>query len=180
MLLCKEDVDMRTEFDFSPLFRSTVGFDRMLDALRAAARVEHLENYPPYDIEKVGEDEYRVTLAVAGFRPDEITVTAQQNILLVAGDHRNRNDGAPANDNGGQHHILHRGIAARAFERRFDLADHVKVAGARLEDGLLTIGLRREVPEAMRPRRIEISANGSTSAPGRQIEGERAESRNAA
>ncbi|WP_207539590.1 Hsp20 family protein [Sabulicella rubraurantiaca] len=147
---------MRTEFDFSPLFRSTVGFDRMLDGLRSAARLERLENQPPYDIERLGEDEYRVTLAVAGFHPDELTVTAEHNMLMVVGVPRERS-GDGTNDNG-QRQILHRGIAARAFERRFDLADHVKVVGASLSDGLLTINLRREVPEAMRPRRIEIGA----------------------
>ncbi len=170
---------MRTEFDFSPLFRSTVGFDRMLDALRAATRVEQLENYPPYDIEKLGEDTYRVTLAVAGFRPEELSVTAQQNMLVITGERRER-EGQAANGNGTRHQTLHRGIASRAFERRFDLADHVKVVGASLSDGLLTIELRREVPEAMRPRRIEISAGGATPAPRRQIEGERVESREAA
>jgi molecular chaperone IbpA len=178
MLLRKEDVEMRTEFDFTPLFRSTVGFDRMLDALRTAARVEHLDNYPPYDIERVGEDEYRVTLAVAGFKQDELTVTAQQNLLVVAGERRERNgNGAPADN--GQRQLLHRGIATRSFERRFELADHVKVVGANLADGLLTIELRREVPEAMRPRRIEIGgANGGNvlrgPRPQQQVEGDRA------
>ena len=169
---------MRTEFDFTPLFRSTVGFDRMLDALRTAARVEHLDNYPPYDIERMGEDEYRVTLAVAGFKQDELTVMAQQNLLVVAGERRERNangNGAPADN--GQRQLLHRGIATRSFERRFELADHVKVVGARLDDGLLTIELKREVPEAMRPRRIEIGSAEAT--PRFQIEGER-EGRHAA
>jgi molecular chaperone IbpA len=158
---------MRTDFDFSPLFRSTVGFDRMLDALRAAARVEHLDNYPPYDIERTGEDEYRVTLAVAGFRQDELTVTAQQNMLVVTGERRDR---AGNGNEAGQRQLLHRGIANRAFERRFDLADHVKVVGASLSDGLLTIALKREVPEAMRPRRIEIGGDEGRPGP-RQIEG---------
>lgn len=162
---------MRTEFDFSPLFRSTVGFDRMLDALRAAARVEHLDNYPPYDIERTGEDEYRVTLAVAGFRQDELTVTAQQNMLIVAGERRERGGNGQES---GQRQLLHRGIATRAFERRFDLADHVKVVGASLTDGLLTIGLKREVPEAMRPRRIEIGGAEPRQATRRQIEGQAA------
>jgi molecular chaperone IbpA len=179
MLLRKEDVEMRTEFDFTPLFRSTVGFDRMLDALRTAARVEHLDNYPPYDIERLGEDEYRVTLAVAGFKQDELTVTAQQNLLVVAGERRERNangNGAPSDN--GQRQLLHRGIATRSFERRFELADHVKVVGASLNDGLLTIELKREVPETMRPRRIEIGAAEGT--PRYQIEGERADGRQAA
>ena len=165
---------MRTEFDFGPLFRSTVGFDRMFDLLRHSARggPEEHHNYPPYDIERTGEDSYRVTLAVAGFRPEELTVTAQQNLLLVTGDRRT---------NGGeqQRQVLYRGIAGRAFERRFELADHVKVVGANLADGLLTIELRREVPEAMRPRRIEIGgANGGNvlrgPRPQQQVEGDRA------
>ena len=160
---------MRTEFDFSPLFRSTVGFDRMFDLLRHSTRGgpdEH-HNYPPYDIERTGEDSYRVTLAVAGFRPDELTVTAQQNLLVVSGERRNRGE-----DGEQPREVLHRGIAGRGFERRFELADHVRVVGANLADGLLTVELRREVPEAMRPRRIEI---GSGKAQTRhQIEGQRA------
>jgi molecular chaperone IbpA len=172
MLLRKEDVEMKTEFDFSPLFRSTVGFDRMLDALRAATRVEHLENYPPYDIERTDEDQYRVTLAVAGFRPEELTVTAQQNMLIIAGERREHN-GNGVNE-AGERQLLHRGIAARAFERRFELADHVKVVGASLSEGLLKIDLRREVPEAMRPRRIEIGAADGHSEPQRRIESQAA------
>ncbi len=159
---------MRTEFDFSPLFRSTVGFDRMFDLLRHSTRGgpdEH-HNYPPYDIERTGEDSYRVTLAVAGFRPEELTVTAQQNLLLVTGD-RHGNGGGEQ-----QRQVLYRGIAGRSFERRFELADHVKVVGANLADGLLTIELKREVPEAMRPRRIEIGS--STAQVRQQIEGQRA------
>ena len=159
---------MKTEFDFSPLFRSTVGFDRMFDLLRHSARGgpdEH-HNYPPYDIERTGEDSYRVTLAVAGFRPEELTVTARQNLLLVTGDRRG---------NGGeqQRQVLYRGIAGRSFERRFELADHVKVVGANLADGLLTVELQREVPEAMRPRRIEIAVGGAAQG-ARQIEGHQA------
>ena len=158
---------MRTEFDFSPLFRSTVGFDRMFDLLRHSTRGgpdEH-HNYPPYDIERTGEDSYRVTLAVAGFRPEELTVTAQQNLLLVTGDRHN---------GGGeqQREVLYRGIAGRSFERRFELADHVKVVGANLADGLLTIELQREVPEAMRPRRIEIASGAAQGS--RKIEGQQA------
>ena len=168
---------MRTEYDFSPLFRSTVGFDRMFDLLRHSTRGgpdEH-HNYPPYDIERTGEDSYRVTLAVAGFRPEELTVTAQQNLLLVTGDRHGNGGGGEQ-----QRQVLYRGIAGRSFERRFELADHVKVVGASLADGLLTIELRREVPEAMRPRRIEIGgANGGNVLRGprpqqQQLEGERA------
>jgi molecular chaperone IbpA len=158
MLLREEDVAMRTEFDFSPLFRSTVGFDRMFDLLQHSMRggPDENHNYPPYDIERTGEDSYRVTLAVAGFRPEEITVTAQQNLLVVSGDRRNRGEGGEQ-----QRQVLYRGIAARTFERRFELADHVKVVGANLIDGLLTIELAREVPEAMRPRRIEVASGAA-------------------
>jgi len=177
MLLREEDVEMRTEYDFGPLFRSSVGFDRMLDLLQHSTRGGPDEHhaYPPYDIERAGEDGYRVTLAVAGFRPEELTVTAQQNLLVVAGDRRGRSEG------GGEHQrqVLYRGIAGRAFERRFELADHMKVVGADLTDGLLTVELRREIPEAMRPRRIEIAGTGSGNVlrgpqPRQQVEGERA------
>ena len=168
---------MRTQFDVSPLFRSTVGVDRMFDLLRHSARGgpdEH-HNYPPYDIERTGEDSYRVTLAVAGFRPEELTVTAQQNLLLVTGDRRASGGGGGEQ----QRQVLYRGIAGRTFERRFELADHVKVVGANLADGLLTIELRREVPEAMRPRRIEIGgASGGNvlrgPRPQQRVEGDRA------
>ena len=158
---------MRTDFDFSPLFRSTVGFDRMFDMLQHSMRGGAEENYPPYDIERTGEDSYRVTLAVAGFRPDELTVTAQQNTLVVSGERRGHGDGSEQ-----QRQTLYRGIAGRSFERRFELADHVRVVGANLADGLLTIELKREVPEAMRPRRIEIG-NGQAQTR-RQIEGQQA------
>jgi molecular chaperone IbpA len=159
MLLREEDVEMRSDFDFSPFFRSTVGFDRMFDLLQDVMRGGTDENYPPCDIERTGEDSYRVTLAVAGFQPEELTVTAHQNLLVVAGDRRNRGQGHDAG--GEQRQVLHHGIAGRPFERRFELADHVKVVGARLENGLLAVELRRELPEAMRPRRIEIAAAGA-------------------
>ena len=129
----KEDVEMRTEYDFSPLFRSTVGFDRMFDLLQHAAHGGVDENYPPYDIERTGEDSYRVTLAVAGFKPDDLNVVAQQNMLVVTGERRSRTEASGEQ----QRQVLHRGIAGRSFERRFELADHVKVAGADLADGLL-------------------------------------------
>ena len=134
-------------FDFSPLYRSTVGFDRLFDMLDQASRVETLNNWPPYNIERLGEDRYRITMAVAGFSGDEIAIVAQGNALLVSGQKKAEEEGTQ---------YLHRGIAARAFRQSFDLADHVKVAGAALENGLLTIDLVREVPEAMKPRRIEI------------------------
>lgn len=135
--------------DFSPYRRSTVGFDRLFDYLESASRAEQ-DNYPPFDIEKLSDDVYRITLAVAGFKRDELDITAQQNMLVVTGrraDSRNR-DG----------NFLHVGIATRAFERRFELADFVRVTGADLRDGLLTIELMREIPEAMKPRRIDIGS----------------------
>ena len=169
---------MRNDFDFSPLFRSSVGFDGLVDLLRGAARVEHLENYPPYNIERTLEDAYCVTLAVAGFRDEELTITQQQNMLVVSGERR-ETDAAGQNGSGSRE-VLHRGIAARAFERRFNLADYVKVTRAQLRDGLLTIELRREVPEAMRPRRIEITAGTTARSPQRQIEGDAVGNRKAA
>lgn len=141
---------MRTTIDFSPLWRSSIGFDRMLNLLDEVTRVESADNYPPYDIEKTGDNAYRLTLAVAGFAPNELAVTAQPNLLVVSGNKAGAED----------RQLLHRGIATRAFERQFRLADFVKVVGARLEQGLLMIELAREVPEAMKPRRIAI-ANGN-------------------
>src|SRR3954454_13817470 len=127
---------MRT-YDFSPLYRSTVGFDGLFDMLDHAGGVE--PNWPPYDIEKLGETEYRITMAVAGFAPDEIELVQKENTLLVAGQKRGAEEGGE---------YLHRGIATRPFKQTFNLADHVKVSSARLERGLLTIELVREVPEA--------------------------------
>ena len=147
---------MRT-IDFAPLSRSAIGFDRLFDLLDQAAGVEPNEGFPAYDIERTGEDAYRVTLAVPGFRPDELSVEGRPNLLVVSGQR--------STDRGGQY--LHRGLTTRGFERRFDLADFVEVKGASLADGLLTIELAREVPEAMRPRRIEI-ASGAAPGP-RQI-----------
>ncbi|WP_342640235.1 Hsp20 family protein [Rhodoligotrophos ferricapiens] len=141
---------MRTAFDFAPLFRSSVGFDRMLDSLESASRVAPIDNWPPYDIVKLGEDDYRISMAVAGFTRDDLTITQEQNMLMVAGQ-RSSNDEA-----NGQY--LHHGIASRAFQRRFELADHVKVVGASLVNGLLTIDLKRELPEEMKPRRIAIAS----------------------
>ena len=141
---------MRTNFDFSPYRRSTVGFDRLFDMLERGVRADQGDSYPPYDLEKLGEDSYRITLAVAGFRPDEIEITAQQNQLLVAG--------KKATEENAQERYLHRGIAARSFERRFQLADFIEVGSANFQDGLLSIALKRVVPEAMKPRRIEIGS----------------------
>ena len=139
---------MRMSYDFSPLSRSSIGFDRIFDLLENAARVQTSDNWPPYDIEKVGEDRYRITVAVAGFSRDQLSVTLEPNLLVVSG--------AKPDDESGQY--LHRGIAARSFVRRFELADYVKVAGASLKNGLLTVELVREPPEEMKPRRIEIQA----------------------
>jgi molecular chaperone IbpA len=119
----------------------------MLNALEAASRVESIDNWPPYDIAKIGEDDYRITMAVAGFGEEELTLTQEQNMLMVSGQKTGEDNGQ----------YLHRGIAGRAFQRRFELADHVKVVGASLVNGLLTINLKRELPEEMKPRKIEIT-----------------------
>lgn len=149
---------MRT-LDFAPLYRSAIGFDRMMDLVQSTLQSEPSDNYPPYNIEKTGEDAYRITLAVAGFGPEELTLTQQQNTLVVAG--QKALEDTPA--------YLYQGIAARAFERRFSLADFVKVTGARLENGLLSIDLVREVPDEMKPRRIAIGA-GHTAGKQKAIE----------
>ena len=140
--------------DFSPYRRSTVGFDRLFDFLENASRAEQ-DNYPPFDIEKLSDDCYRITLAVAGFKRDEIDIVAQQNMLTITG-RRSENRSRDGN-------FLHIGIATRAFERRFELADFVRVTGAELRDGLLSIELVREIPEAMKPRKIDIGSGEATS-----------------
>ncbi|HYC05577.1 MAG TPA: Hsp20 family protein [Azospirillaceae bacterium] len=140
---------MRT-YDLSPLFRSTVGFDRMTRLLEAALKADEANGaYPPYNIEKLGEDQYRITMAVAGFGEGDLEITAQQNSLVVAG---------KAKKEGDEGQYLYRGIAGRAFERRFQLADHIRVTSAALENGLLHIELVREVPEVLKPRTIAIQA----------------------
>ncbi|HTV44295.1 MAG TPA: Hsp20 family protein [Stellaceae bacterium] len=136
-------------FDFSPLFRSTIGFDRLTRLVDAASRMDGAAlSYPPYNIEKTGEDAYRLTMAVAGFAPDEVDVTVHEGTLLVTGK-------AKKDEDDGRY--LHRGIARRAFERRFSLADHIRVVGASLDHGMLHVDLVREVPEEAKPRRIEIA-----------------------
>ncbi|MBV9929895.1 MAG: Hsp20 family protein [Alphaproteobacteria bacterium] len=135
-------------FDFTPYRRSTIGFDRLFEFLENANR-EQADNYPPYDIEKLSDDRYRITLAVAGFSPNDIDITARQNLLTITGrkaESRNR-DG----------NYVHMGIATRAFERRFELADFVRVDNADMKDGLLAIELVREIPDAMKPRKVEIN-----------------------
>ena len=138
---------MRNNFDFSPFRRSTVGFDRLFDMIESA-RADISDTYPPFNLEKDGEEGYRITLAVAGFRPDEIEVVAQQNQLIVTG--------RKEEQDGDGDRYLHRGISARAFERRFQLADFIQVRSANFENGLLSIALEREIPEAMKPRKIEV------------------------
>jgi molecular chaperone IbpA len=145
---------MRTAYDFSPLYRSVIGVDRMANLIETAMRSEADGNYPPYDIEKAGEDSYRITLAAAGFKPEEIELTAQPNLLVVAGHKANADEGRT---------YLHRGIAGRNFERRFELADYVVVKTASYADGILSVELAREVPEALKPRRIEVVGGGDTA-----------------
>ncbi len=134
--------------DFTPYRRNTVGFDRVFDLLERQARAAAGDNYPPFNIERQGDDAYRITLAVAGFKPDELDITAQQNLLVVKGN-KSETDGRQ---------FLHLGIANRSFERRFELADFVRVENADLADGLLVIDLVREVPEAMKPKKVLIGA----------------------
>jgi molecular chaperone IbpA len=141
-----------TTLDFSPLFRSTVGFDRLSRLMDTALRNDEAGGYPPYNIEALGENAYRVTLAVAGFSPEDLTITSQENTLVVSGQQKNADESTQ---------YLHRGIAGRAFERRFQLADYIKVTGAQLVNGLLNIELAREVPEAMKPRTIKIETAGN-------------------
>ena len=138
---------MRT-IDFSPLYRSVVGFDRLAAQLDAAATQESAQGYPPYNIERTDENAYRVEIAVAGFRPEELTIEVKENLLTVTGR-------KAANDDARK--FLHRGLAERNFERRFQLADYVLVTDAHLADGLLSIDLKRELPEALKPRTIAIS-----------------------
>jgi len=147
---------MRTAFDFSPLYRSSIGFDRVFDLLENASRPPSADNCPPYDIARTGEDAYRITMAVAGFGLDELSIMHKPNMLVVSGERT-------AEDNGD---YLHRGIAGRPFERRFELADHVKVAGASHVNGVLTIDLQREIPEEMKPRKIEIGSGGGKAGSG--------------
>ena len=137
---------MRTTYDFAPLWRSTIGFDRLLDLVDAAQQGGSDDNYPPCNIERVGEDRYQISLALAGFSPDEIAITAEQNVLTVEGRKTEKQ----------QREFLHHGISFRPFKRQFNLADHVQVKAASFDNGLLQVELVREVPEAMKPRRISI------------------------
>ena len=144
------------QFDLTPYRRSTVGFDRLFDMLEANSRQSSADNYPPFNLERLDTDRYRITIAVAGFGRDDIEITAQQNLLQVRG-RKDDKDSASAS-------FLHLGIANRSFERRFELADFVRVEDARLNDGLLVVDLVREVPEAMKPKQIAIKTGAPLSA----------------
>ncbi len=141
-------------YDFTPLTRSFIGFDRMADLIDSAAKMSSTGSYPPYNIAQISEDDYQIELAVAGFGDADLSLETHENVLSVVGTKAD-NDGMPLGYNQGEY--LHRGIAERGFERRFQLADHVIVTGASLENGLLRINLKRELPEAMKPRKIDIS-----------------------
>ncbi|MBN9562384.1 MAG: Hsp20 family protein [Alphaproteobacteria bacterium] len=143
-----------TNRDFAPLFRTAIGFDRLARLMDTAAAAAEAPSYPPYNIEKTGDDSYRLTMAVAGFSPQDLDVTVKDNTLFVSG---------RVHSEGEQPEMLYRGIAGRAFERRFVLADHIVVEGADVRNGLLHVGLKRVVPEALKPRRIEIG-NGTPAA----------------
>lgn len=153
---------MRT-FDFSPFTRSAIGFDHLFELL-SNQNIDNAENYPPYDIVRTGEDTYRINIAIAGFAPTDINVTAQQNLLIVSG-----RKSEPA-----QAQYLYQGISARAFERRFNLADHVEVENATFENGLLQLNLVRRLPEAMKPRRINIVAPAPQASGDRRLTSEKA------
>ena len=143
-----------TTFDFSPLFRTSVGYDRLASLLNSAHRVEQGGGYPPYNIATAGDNRYRITMAVAGFSEEELTITSELNKLFVKGEKAEEKESEDSC-------FLYRGIATRSFERRFNLADHVRVSGARLDNGLLHIELEREIPEAMKPKTIEIQSSGT-------------------
>ena len=153
-----KDMAMRT-FDPTPLWRSTVGFDRLFDLIDSSLHLPGDDNYPPYNIERTGEDVYHISLALAGFTPDEVTVTAEQNMLTVEGRKADKGD----------HQYLYQGISGRPFRRQFNLADYVQVKGASFKNGLLQIDLVREVPEAMKPRRIPIKS-GNAATESQQVE----------
>ncbi|HWK64054.1 MAG TPA: Hsp20 family protein [Rhizobiaceae bacterium] len=152
---------MRTNLDFSPFYRSSVGFDRIFNMLENASVPANADNWPPYDIAKLGEDSYRIVIAVAGFNESELTVTHEPNLLVI--------NGAKTENDDVQY--LHHGLALRSFARRFELADHVLVESARLENGLLIIDLKKELPEEMKPRRIPIDAETASKPAAKQIEG---------
>ena len=141
-------------YDFTPLFRTAIGFDRLARLMDSAVETAASTSYPPYNIERLGDDSYRLTMAVAGFGPEDIELVARDNTLVVSG----KPASAPANDGTPKGEIVYRGISGRPFERRFVLADHIVVEGADLHNGLLHVELRRVVPEALKPRRISIGS----------------------
>ncbi|HUB43918.1 MAG TPA: Hsp20 family protein [Acetobacteraceae bacterium] len=143
-----------TTYDFAPLFRTAIGFDRLARLMDSAVSTAEAPSYPPYNIEKTGDDTYRLTMAVAGFRPEELDLTVKENTLVISGR-------VSTEANKGE--VLYRGIAGRAFERRFVLADHIVVEGADLANGLLHVGLKRVVPEALKPRKIAIGGAAPTA-----------------
>ncbi len=144
------------QFDLSPLYRSTIGFDRLFNMLDQASGFESAPGYPPYNIERTGENAYRISIAVAGFSANDLSIETKENTLTVRGSRERESESETAD-----REILYQGIAARAFERRFQLADHVQVTGASLENGLLHVDLLRELPEAQKPRQIPIAAEGA-------------------
>ena len=143
-----------TTFDFSPLFRTSVGYDRLASLMNSAHRGETGNSFPPYNIQKGGENQYRITMAVAGFSEADLSITSENNKLIVTGS-------KPEEKDDDEKRFLYRGIATRNFEKRFNLAEHVRVSGARLDNGLLHIELEREIPEAMKPRKIDIQSPGT-------------------
>jgi molecular chaperone IbpA len=157
---CSTGEHLMRHVDFSPLYRSTVGFDRLFTMLDSLAQPDGAQTYPPYNIERTGEDSYRISMAVAGFSDEEISIEAHRNVLTVKGERKDEGTGEGSE-------LLYRGIASRAFERRFQLADHVEVVGASLRNGLLFVDLKRNIPEELKPRKIAITAS---SAKAKQIE----------
>jgi molecular chaperone IbpA len=147
-------------FDLSPLYRSTIGFDRLFNMIDQATAFESSPSYPPYNIERTGENAYRITLAVAGFSERDLSIETKESTLTIRGARESRSEGE-----GAKTEVLYQGIAARAFERRFQLADHVQVTGASLENGLLHVELLREIPEAQKPRQIPIGKADQVSGP---------------
>lgn len=155
---------MRTVLDFSPLHRSSIGFDRVFELLESAVRTPQPDNWPPFDSVKVSDDQYRITMAVAGFKHDDLQISLQDNMLTVSGERRTDHVGE----------VLHRGIANRPFTRRFELAEHMQVVAADLRDGLLVIELKREIPEALKPRQIPIGTNDNAKAEPRRLQNQAA------
>jgi len=157
---------MRTSKDFSPLYRSFIGFDHLANLIDKASQSEKQSSYPPYNIELISEDQYRITMAIAGFAEDELDIESKQNTLVITGTKANSTEAHPRK-------FLHQGIAERNFERKFQIGDHVKIIGAFIKDGLLNIDLEREIPEELKPRKIAINGKSllSTKAESTTIEG---------